>query len=988
MLRKFKRVHRCSRSRELFTICNSNKIPAKKTTFNQKHLTQIATFNVHSSLNTFRLTELLAYCIKHRVHVLAVQEHRLPQINKENEISIKPIEKGWGFYYVSSTRPGYGGVGFILSPEAIDCLESIEIVNERILKSTFKTKEGHSQLKTIMIAIYSPTSEAESEDREVFYDTLSDTIQDCPKRHMVIILGDFNATITSSEKNFTPDQTLNKNTELLQNLINENELTAINTKFQKSNRKLVTFNGPNNRNVALDHILVRNKWSNTIYNVDTFKCRTVKSDHKILYSSFRWKFAVNKKSRTSHLDFSSLRNSDSNESQQWAATYRSTFPENGNDVSSYKKFVEAMKICKEILPFKKRMKRPNTWNNPEIIEARRDTENATPKDIDSKRSKLEATHIRVNEEVLNDLVMKVNNAHETKQLSEAYEAIHIITGKNLKPKHRFPASSDFERAEIFRRYNEKLFSENTKCSDEIIPEYEHITPNSVNIFEGAIDINEIAKAVSELKLGKCLDPDELCAECLLNEACHRTLVQLLNQAFIDNIVPEEWLSCDMIMLFKKGSDSLPENYRGIAIIRILQKLYSRVLLNRLVPELDQYLRNSQNGFRKGRSTTQHILALRRLIEETKNFQDCKLLLLFIDFKKAFDTIKWNELWAILRAYRIPEIIIRAIRSLYLGSNGRVRFNESRSEPFFFHAGVKQGDVLSPFLFIICMDFLTRKAFPDLALGIQTKRKNGSRCPAEYILDISFADDMALATDCTKNGKAILLALQREAKNIGLNINLSKTEYIAINFEEEILDLSLEEGSINQCHDFKYLGCWIMSSLKDFQSRAGQAWKAMNDLNSIWRSNLPPKIKSSTFRALIEPILLYGSETWTLTETFEKRIDGIHFRMLRKALNYKWSDKIKKTVLYEYCPRVTISILKRRLGFIGHLYRADQPGKNLMFYEPVNKKRKIGHPFTTYTDKLYTDLNLDKNYGGQKQLEELMMDREKWREVIKRRCRPI
>jgi hypothetical protein len=88
---------------------------------------------------------------------------------------------------------------------------------------------------------------------------------------------------------------------------------------------------------------------------------------------------------------------------------------------------------------------------------------------------------------------------------------------------------------------------------------------------------------------------------------------------------------------KKGDLSLATNYRGISLLSIAAKIYNKLILNHLVPKVEPVLRNNQNGFRSGRSTLSQILTLRRIIEECK-FCNLDVVLIFIDFRKAFDSI--------------------------------------------------------------------------------------------------------------------------------------------------------------------------------------------------------------------------------------------------------------------------------------------------------------------------------------------------------------
>ena len=110
---------------------------------------------------------------------------------------------------------------------------------------------------------------------------------------------------------------------------------------------------------------------------------------------------------------------------------------------------------------------------------------------------------------------------------------------------------------------------------------------------------------------------------------------------------------NIIPIPKRVDLSLGSNYRGISLTSLVANTYNRMILNRIRPYLDCHLRKNQNGFRSGRTTTSQILALRRLIEGVKD-KNLEVILIFIDFKKAFDTLHRGKMLAILTAYGIPE----------------------------------------------------------------------------------------------------------------------------------------------------------------------------------------------------------------------------------------------------------------------------------------------------------------------------------------------
>ena len=148
----------------------------------------------------------------------------------------------------------------------------------------------------------------------------------------------------------------------------------------------------------------------------------------------------------------------------------------------------------------------------------------------------------------------------------------------------------------------------------------------------------------------------------------------------------------------------------------MAKLFNKILLYRLWSVLERHLRDSQNGFRPNRSTTQHVLALRILMNECKHAKESPLVIMFLDFSKAFDSIRWPSMDSILRVYGVPDKLRTAIMSIYYGTSAHVRTQDVTSNPFPLTVGVLQGDTLAPYLFIIVLDYIMRRAIPDPSIG--------------------------------------------------------------------------------------------------------------------------------------------------------------------------------------------------------------------------------------------------------------------------------
>ena len=121
-------------------------------------------------------------------------------------------------------------------------------------------------------------------------------------------------------------------------------------------------------------------------------------------------------------------------------------------------------------------------------------------------------------------------------------------------------------------------------------------------------------------------------------------------------------------------------------------------------------------------------------------------------------------------------------------------------------------------------------------------------------------------------------------------------------------------------NYVYLGSYISSSEKDFTTRKGKAWTACNVINKILSSNLDNVFKLKFFKAVVEPIHLYGYETWTLSKKLEKSLDGTYTRLLMRVQNISW-----KTLPYQTStnlPPVSRLVQARRVRFAGHCFRAE------------------------------------------------------------------
>ena len=142
--------------------------------------------------------------------------------------------------------------------------------------------------------------------------------------------------------------------------------------------------------------------------------------------------------------------------------------------------------------------------------------------------------------------------------------------------------------------------------------------------------------------------------------------------------------------------------------------------------------------------------------------------------------------------------------------------------------------------------------------------------------------------------------------------------MSINIAPEESSISSVSGDIiERVDDFKYLGSYIADSRKDFHTRKGMAWSACIKLQKVWTSGISDRLKVKFFRACVEPVLLYGSETWTINQQFQKRLDGCYTRLLMKAKNINWKQHATLQQIYGDLPRVSAVLAQRRARLAGN-----------------------------------------------------------------------
>jgi hypothetical protein len=173
---------------------------------------------------------------------------------------------------------------------------------------------------------------------------------------------------------------------------------------------------------------------------------------------------------------------------------------------------------------------------------------------------------------------------------------------------------------------------------------------------------EIKIALKQMKSGKAPGLDNITLEVL--KVYVETLIDLLYpmsvKIWMKEILPADWKKGMIVKLPKKGDTTNCNNWRGITLLSVPSKVFSRIILNCIKDPIEMRLRKEQAGFRRHHSCANLINTLQNILEQGKEWQNT-LYPMFIDFEKAFDSINRKVMWQTLVEYQLPTKIINIIK---------------------------------------------------------------------------------------------------------------------------------------------------------------------------------------------------------------------------------------------------------------------------------------------------------------------------------------
>ena len=401
---------------------------------------------------------------------------------------------------------------------------------------------------------------------------------------------------------------------------------------------------------------------------------------------------------------------------------------------------------------------------------------------------------------------------------------------------------------------------------------------------------------------------------------------------------DEFARMRLKLLPKKGDLRNLNNWRGIMLLDAASKIISMVINNRLQQLLKEEGIEEQNGFSGGRGCADGSFCIRQALKKRREHGQ-ESWVLFVDLVKAFDSVPRDVLFTVLAKFGVPPHLLRVIKRT--NADLQVAF-ELGSEPVAVPCtvGVKQGCPLSPTLFLFvmqaCLETLEKAMPEDSKLQFQTDTRVGERGgkvsgtdwtnQGEFTFSFwasLYADDAAIPLASRAALLAATNATYDHLRKFGLLMHVgsdgkrSKTEamYCPARNEDygdgDTSDLVLDcGGTVSFTEKFVYLGSLLHRDLTDKHDvdarikKASQAFGALRD--KIFSSaSVPERLKGKLYAGGVLSVLLYGCESWCLTEASVSRLSSWHNKRIR--------EMCRITMRQTYIHRISSKSLQQRTG---------------------------------------------------------------------------
>jgi len=392
---------------------------------------------------------------------------------------------------------------------------------------------------------------------------------------------------------------------------------------------------------------------------------------------------------------------------------------------------------------------------------------------------------------------------------------------------------------------------------------------------------DLIKRLSKLKNGKKGGPDGLRGEiykALLNSGiCIDTLLRVYNGCLQHNMIGEGWKN-SITKMIPKCSKPAADQHRPIALTDTGYKLFMGMLGDKLAEQklCDDRISNLQAGFTRGRRLQENIFTLEYCVEESYRSGQ-RLVVVAIDFKKAFDSIDRGKMIEAMMYYKCDPKVIDVVVGLYQGDSTLIVREGLEIGRVEIMNGIRQGCTGSPTLFIMVVSKIIEGM---LRTGMGFKRIG------VYVPVLFYADDGLILAESVTEAEKMMRVLREEAMMCGLEISEEKSNYMVFNGEvgEEV-----RIENLRQCKELTYLGIKIQAKRDMFanyrRERIELAERMSNIAYSVMSRACNRLIIGKTYwKSVVLPSVLNSNQVIAWSKTEKERLQRIENKVWRKVFD--------------------------------------------------------------------------------------------------------
>ena len=316
--------------------------------------------------------------------------------------------------------------------------------------------------------------------------------------------------------------------------------------------------------------------------------------------------------------------------------------------------------------------------------------------------------------------------------------------------------------ELVKEHMVNYFSELFAADDEptsfniphdIFPELSSRDWNSLARPFSKLEIDEVIKTMGALKAP---GPDGFQALFYQKnwEIVAKNVYEMVLPALEGKGLPDHINDTHLVLLPKVENPELASQFRPIGLCNVAYKIIAKVLVNRVKPILPLLISNTQASFVPGRQITDNIVIVQEVIHTMRRKQGAKgYMALKIDFEKAYDRLRWSFIRDTLNQMNLPILLVNVIMECVTSTSMQVLWNGEPTRSFKPTRGIRQGDPLSPYLFVMCMERLYQTIEEEI-MAQRWKPIRASR-NGPLLSNLFFADDIILFAEANSDQARIV-----------------------------------------------------------------------------------------------------------------------------------------------------------------------------------------------------------------------------------------